>query len=156
MIDLGFSFPVAVLLTTAGELSVSSFKGRNIVIYFYPKDDTPGCTVEANDFSNLFNKFEMANTVVFGVSRDSLESHQKFCDKYKIPFPLVIDNDKQLCNAFNVLQEKTIFGKKLFDLIDRSTFVFDKEHQLVREWRNVKASGHAAEVLAYIEHHNNL
>jgi peroxiredoxin Q/BCP len=98
----------------------------------------------------LLNKFVDANALVLGVSKDSLESHQKFCEKQKIPFPLVSDQDGKLCKIFNVLTEKTIFGKKLFDMIDRSTFVFDKQHVLVKEWRKVNAAGHALEVLSFV------
>ena len=148
---LGAAFPVSSLQTNQGVLKLQNFKDKIIVLYFYPKDNTPGCTLEANEFSHLHDKFMHHNSIVLGVSKDSLESHQKFCEKQKISFPLVIDQDEKLCRIFEVIKDKTLFGKKLFGLIDRSTFIFDKQHLLAKEWRNVSAVGHAAAVLAAVQ-----
>lgn len=151
MVKLGAEFPVSSLQTNQGILRLQNFKEKIIVIYFYPKDATPGCTIEANEFSNLHSDFVKHNAIVLGVSKDSLESHERFCSKQKISFPLVVDQEGKLCRAFDVLKEKTIFGKKLFGMIERSTFIFDKRHVLAKELRNVNPVGHAREVLSFVQ-----
>jgi len=125
-------------------------KGRVIVLYFYPKDNTPGCTSESKDFRDYFNDFYAANTTIFGISRDSLTSHEKFKLKYNLPYELISDQDEQLCQLFDVLKMKSLFGKQYQGLV-RSTFVLDSEGKLLREWREVKVSGHAKEVLDYVK-----
>ena len=121
-------------------------RGQNVVIYFYPKDNTPGCTTEGQDFRDLHTKFRRQNTIVLGVSRDSLASHEKFREKQKFPFDLISDPDEALCKQFDVIQEKTLYGRKFMG-VERSTFLIDAAGKLRREWRKVKVKGHAAEVL---------
>ena len=123
---------------------------KNItIIYFYPKDDTPGCTKEAIEFSNYFEKLQKLGVTLIGVSKDSLEKHKKFKDKYNIKFHLASD-DGTLCNIFNVWVEKSMYGKKYMG-IERSTFVIDKGLKILNIWRNVKVKGHAEEVYKFIE-----
>lgn len=139
-------------LSVTGEqdLCLKDFKGENLVIYFYPKDDTPGCTTEGKDFTSLYKKFRACNTQILGVSRDSISSHEKFKKKYNYVFDLVSDPDEKLCRAFNVIKEKNNFGKKVLG-IERSTFVLDKKGTLVKEWRKVKVDGHAQKVLEFVK-----
>ena len=120
--------------------------GQNVVVYFYPKDSTPGCTTEGRDFSALHAKFRRANTVIFGVSRDSIASHEKFKAKQGFKFDLLSDPDEVLCKKFDVIHEKTLYGRKFMGVV-RSTFLIDADGKLRREWRNVKVKGHAEEVL---------
>lgn len=130
-------------------ISLSQFKGQHVVLYFYPKDSTPGCTTESKDFRDHIQAFTEANTVILGVSRDSLKSHEKFKEKHGFPFALLSDADEELCNYFQVLKDKSMFGKK-FKGIERSTFLIDKAGILRQEWRKVKVSGHVEEVLAAV------
>lgn len=125
---------------------LSQFRGKWVVLYFYPKDNTPGCTNEAHGFRDLYKQFRKAGCEIVGVSRDSSASHAKFRDKHALPFPLVADTDETWCNAFGVLGEKTLYGRKFVGVI-RSTFLVDAEGTLVEEWRNVRVPGHAAAVL---------
>ncbi len=127
-------------------VSLDDFKGTNLVIYFYPKDSTPGCTQEGLDFKELSAKFRRQNTVIFGVSRDSIASHEKFRAKQGFPFDLLSDPDEKLCKAFDVIHEKTLYGRKFMGVV-RSTFLIDNDGKLREEWRKVKVKGHAAEVL---------
>lgn len=120
--------------------------GRKLVVYFYPKDATPGCTIEAQDFRDLHPQFRRAGVDVVGVSRDSVASHEKFCAKQNLPFKLISDADETLCRAFDVIHEKNMYGKKMLGIV-RSTFLFDETGALRREWRGVKVKGHAEEVL---------
>jgi peroxiredoxin Q/BCP len=129
---------------------LSDQRGKNVVVYFYPKDDTPGCTVEGQEFRDLHPDFEQAGTVVVGVSRDSLKSHEGFKSKQGFPFELLSDTEGTLCERFGVMKQKNLYGK-LVRGIERSTFVFDKTGKLVKEWRGLKAPGHAAEVLAFVQ-----
>jgi peroxiredoxin Q/BCP len=130
----------------AGEISLAALRGKNVVLYFYPKDSTPGCTTEASDFTALLPAFAAANTVVLGISRDSLKSHEGFCAKIGIGFPLLSDPDETLCKAYAVMQEKTQYGRTYLGL-ERSTFLIDPMGILRREWRKVKVAGHAQAVL---------
>ena len=132
---------------TDGEFRLSSFKGKAIVLYFYPKDNTPGCTTEGQDFSALHPKFKKAGAVIFGVSRDSLKSHAGFKEKMGFPFELISDPDEKLCELFGVMKMKNMYGKQVRG-IERSTFLIDGDGKLRREWRGVKVPGHAEEVLA--------
>ena len=131
-------------------LCLRDFTGDNLVIYFYPKDDTPGCTAEGEDFTRLYKKFRSYNTHIFGVSRDSLSSHEKFKKKYAYCFDLISDPNEKLCRAFDVIKEKNNYGKKVMG-VERSTFVLSKKGVLVREWRKVRVPGHAQEVLDFVK-----
>ena len=121
-------------------------RGKTVVLYFYPKDNTPGCTQEGKDFTQLHDAFIAANAVVLGISRDSQAAHEKFSKKYCFPFELISDTDSQLCKLFDVLRPKNMFGK-IANMIQRSTFVIDKHGILRFEWRGVKVTGHAQQVL---------
>ena len=129
------------------DISLSALKGKNVVLYFYPKDSTPGCTTEGQDFRDRFDQFEQANTVILGVSRDSLKRHENFKAKQSFPFELLSDEDESLCQQFDVIKLKKLYGKEYMG-VDRSTFLIDSEGKLVREWRGVKVKGHVEEVLA--------
>lgn len=128
-------------------ISPADLKGSKVVIYFYPKDSTPGCTTEGLDFQANLAKFKRANTVVLGVSRDSIASHEKFRDKQGFKFDLISDADEKLCKMFDVIHEKNMYGKKVMGVV-RSTFLIDEKGVLQEEWRNVKVAGHVEEVLA--------
>lgn len=136
--------------TGGQEIRLKDLRGKNVVIYFYPKDSTPGCTTEGRDFSALHARFRRANTVILGVSRDSLASHEKFKEKQGFPFELLSDPDEKLCRKFDVIQEKTLYGRMFMGVV-RSTFLIDTEGKLRREWRNVKVKGHADEVLEAVK-----
>lgn len=144
---IGQTIPSFSLPATGGsDLSLEQLRGRKIVLYFYPKDDTPGCTLEGQDFTRLKSEFEAAGCEVLGVSRDSVGSHEKFCDKFGFTFKLLSDADEKLCNAFGVIKDKNMYGKMVRG-IERSTFVIDTEGVVRREWRKVSVQGHAEEVL---------
>lgn len=132
--------------TGGADVRLKDFRGKNVVLYFYPKDSTPGCTLEGQDFRDLHAKFRRRNTVVFGVSRDSLASHEKFKAKQKFPFELLSDPDETLCRQFDVIQEKSLYGRKFMGVV-RSTFLIDADGKLRAEWRDVKVKGHAQAVL---------
>ena len=147
-VEVGKIVPNFKAKATGGkDVELKSLRGSNVVIYFYPKDDTPGCTTESCEFGGLHKKFLGENTVVLGVSRDSLASHEKFKTKYGLPFELLSDEDEKLCDLFDVIRDKNMYGKKVRG-IERSTFLIDADGKLRREWRKVKAEGHAAEVRA--------
>jgi peroxiredoxin Q/BCP len=129
---------------------LSDQRGKNVVVYFYPKDNTPGCTVEGQEFRDLHPDFQQTDTVVVGVSRDSLKSHEGFKTAQGFPFELLSDTEGTLCERFGVMKQKNMYGK-LVRGVERSTFVFDKTGQLVKSWRGLKAPGHAAEVLAFVQ-----
>lgn len=124
-------------------------KGKTVVLYFYPKDNTPGCTLESHEFDKLLPAFKKQNALVFGVSRDSLGSHDKFITKCGFRFPLLSDAEELACGIFDVIKEKNMYGRKVMG-IERSTFVIDAQGRLAHEFRKVKAEGHAAEVLKTI------
>jgi len=128
------------------EIRLKDLRGQHVVIYFYPKDSTPGCTLEGQDFRDLHARFKRQKTVILGVSRDSILSHEKFRAKQKFPFDLLSDPDETLCRKFDVIREKTLYGRKFMG-VERSTFLIDATGKLRREWRKVKVKGHAAEVL---------
>ena len=133
--------------TSGQQVSLSALKGRQVVIYFYPKDSTPGCTTEGQDFRDQHAAFQAANTVVFGVSRDGMKSHENFKCKQAFPFELISDKDEALCQLFDVIKLKKLYGKEYLG-IDRSTFLIDAQGVLRQEWRGVKVPGHVDEVLA--------
>ena len=136
--------------TGGGMLTLSACRGQHVVLYFYPKDSTPGCTTEAQQFRDLFAQFVEAHSLVFGVSRDSLKSHENFKAKQALPFDLLADSDEALCTRFSVLKMKSMYGKQVRG-IERSTFVIDAQGVLRREWRGVKVAGHAQEVLSFLQ-----
>ncbi len=131
-------------------INCSDLKGKKLIVYFYPKDDTPGCTKEAIEFSNLKDEFKKKNVNIIGVSKDSIEKHQKFTSKYNLNLKLASDEDLKICKTFKVWVEKSMYGKKYMG-IERSTFLFNENLQLVKSWRKVKVNGHAEEVLNSID-----
>lgn len=136
--------------STAGPFKLSQWKGRPVVLYFYPKDNTPGCTTEGAQFRDLHAKFAKLNAVVVGVSRDSLKSHDNFKSKLKFPFELISDDEEKLCKQFGVIKMKNMYGRQVRG-IERSTFVIDANGKLAHEWRGVKVPGHAQEVLDFVK-----
>jgi thioredoxin-dependent peroxiredoxin len=129
---------------------LSDHRGKNVVVYFYPKDNTSGCTLEGQEFRDLYPDFAKANTVVVGVSRDSLKSHEGFRSAQGFPFELLSDKDETACELFDVMKLKNMYGKQVRG-VERSTFVFDVDGKLVKSWRGLKAPGHAAEVLGFVQ-----
>ncbi len=125
---------------------LSDYRGRNLVIYFYPKDNTPGCTTEGQDFRDRMPEFDKLNTTILGVSRDGLKAHENFRAKHEFPFHLISDKDEAVCKLFDVIKLKKLYGKEYLG-VDRSTFLIDADGKLRREWRGVKVKGHADEVL---------
>ena len=133
---------------TNGQLvQLSALKGQQVVLYFYPKDSTPGCTTEGQGFRDQYGAFQAANTQVFGVSRDGLKSHENFKCKQEFPFELISDKDEALCQLFDVIKLKKLYGKEYLG-VDRSTFLIDKNGVLRQQWRGVKVPGHVDAVLA--------
>ena len=136
--------------SSGGTFRLSALRGSTVVLYFYPKDNTPGCTTEGMQFRDLHRKFVGAGARVFGISRDSLKSHESFKAKMKFPFELLSDADEKICEQFGVMKMKSLYGRK-YRGIERSTFVIDKHGALAREWRGVKVPGHAQEVLDFVK-----
>ena len=132
--------------TSGQAVSLAGLAGRQVVLYFYPKDSTPGCTTQGQGFRDQYAAFQAANTEVIGVSRDGLKSHENFKAKYELPFPLISDADETVCNLFGVIKQKNMYGKQVRG-IERSTFLIDAHGRLVQEWRGVKVPNHANEVL---------
>lgn len=151
VITEGAAAPACSLKLADGKnTDLASFKGKkNVVLYFYPKDDTPGCTTEAKDFRDLMAEFTQADTVIIGVSKDDLASHDKFKAKYDLPFDLAADTDTSISEMFGVWAEKSMYGKTYMG-ITRATFLIDKKGVVVRVWPKVSVTGHAAEVLAAV------
>ncbi|MDQ2865389.1 MAG: peroxiredoxin [Candidatus Eremiobacteraeota bacterium] len=148
MLTQGDQIPKLDIIDDLGKtISTSDLLDKKLVLYFYPKDDTPGCTTEASEFRDLYRQFEKKDVRVVGVSRDSIESHQKFKKKYSIPFTLISDTDSKLCDAFGVITEKNMYGKKSMG-VQRSTFVIEKSGKIANAWPKVKVDGHVEEVLA--------
>jgi peroxiredoxin Q/BCP len=147
MPEIGKKTPPLTGPTGTGEpLKLAALKGQWVVLYFYPKDSTPGCTTEAQDFRDLHPQFRQRNAQIVGVSRDTTASHARFAEKQALPFPLVSDPDENWCKAFDVIHEKVLYGKRHMGVV-RSTFLIDPDGRLAREWRKVKVAGHAQEVL---------
>lgn len=146
-IEVGKTVPPFKLPATGDKVvELKSLRGKNVVVYFYPKDSTPGCTNEGCDFKAHHLKFKRCNTIVLGISRDKLTSHEKFKEKYDFPFDLLSDTEEKVCTLFEVIKEKNMYGRKVIG-IERSTFLIDKAGKLQKEWRKVKVKGHAEEVL---------
>ena len=139
-----------VQATSQKSFKLSDLKGKKFVLYFYPKDSTPGCTTEGRDFSALYGEFLKANCEIFGVSRDSLTKHENFKAKQKFPFDLISDPDEKLCKLFDVIHEKKLYGKVHMGIV-RSTFIIDEKGILKQEYRKVKVKGHAEEVLQFVK-----
>lgn len=131
-------------------LSNKDFIGKNLVIYFYPKDSTPGCTTEGQDFRDNFKIFKKLNTAILGVSRESIKSHENFKSKQLFPFELLSDPDEKVCKAFDVMKLKSMYGRQYIG-IDRSTFLINIEGKIIKEWRSVKVTGHVEEVLEAVK-----
>lgn len=149
MVKDGDKAPNFKLPTADGEISLVKLKGKAVVLYFYPKDDTSGCTLEAKDFSRLAADFRKAGAEVIGVSPDSVESHAKFHKKYDLDLQLAADIDKAVANAYAVWVEKSMYGRKYMG-VERSTFLIDKGGRIAKSWRKIKVPGHAEEVLAAV------
>lgn len=144
------SFQDFELPSTGGKtFKLSEHLGKKIVIYFYPKDSTPGCTTQGQQFRDYYADFVAANTEIFGISRDSIKSHENFKAKFEFPFELLADTEELACHLFGVIKMKKMYGKEVRG-IERSTFIIDTEGALVREWRGVKVDGHIPEVLAFV------
>jgi len=135
--------------TGNSDFSLENYRGQRVVLYFYPKDNTPGCTVESQEFNALLPAFKKLNTVIFGVSRDSLKSHESFQKKFEFKFQLLSDSEEKVCKMLDVIKEKNMYGKKVMG-IERSTFVFDENGVIIGEFRKVKPEGHAQMVLNFI------
>ena len=132
------------------QISLRDFKGKKLVVYFYPKDNTPGCTQEGQDFRDLYADFQKAGAEIVGISKDSLRSHENFIAKFDFPFALIADTEQKACDAFGAIVEKSMYGKTYMG-IDRCTWLFDKNSVLKQSWRSVKVKGHAAEVLEAVK-----
>ena len=141
--------PITCVATSNQKVEIPDNHGRNIVLYFYPKDDTPGCTIEGNDFSALNESFADQNTVIYGVSRDSIASHEKFKQKFNYKIELISDEDESLCYQFDVIKLKKLYGKEYLGIV-RSTFVINPNGEILKHWDKVKVDGHAEEVLEFI------
>lgn len=146
-LNIGDNAPDFDLPADGGKnIKLKSLNGKNVVLYFYPKDDTPGCTTEAKDFRDLIAEFTKMNTVILGVSKDGVKQHDKFKEKYCLPFDLISDENNQIIDKFGLWVEKSMYGKKYMG-IERATYIIDKTGKIVNIWRNVKVDGHAREVL---------
>lgn len=146
-VAIGQAVPDFTAPATSGQnIQLSALKGQQVILYFYPKDSTPGCTTEGQGFRDTHAQFAAANTLIFGVSRDSLKSHENFKCKQEFPFELISDKDETVCQLFDVIKLKKLYGKEYLG-VDRSTFLIDANGVLQREWRGVKVPGHVAEVL---------
>lgn len=149
-IAVGQPLPAFSAPSTAGEIDSRTLHGRPFVLYFYPKDNTPGCTTESQDFRDLYAQFQAAGCAIFGISRDSIKSHEGFIQKQSLPFALISDPDESLCTLFGVMKLKNMYGKQVRG-IERSTFLVDQQGVLAREWRGVRVPGHALEVLQAVQ-----
>jgi len=136
--------------TSGKTFQLSEYASKHLVIYFYPKDSTPGCTTQGIQFRDAYSQFQALGTEIFGISRDSLKSHENFKAKFTFPFELLSDTEELACALFGVIKMKNMYGKQVRG-IERSTFVIDKSGKLVKEWRGVKVDGHAAEVLSFVQ-----
>ena len=149
-VTVGDEVPLFESDSTGGPVSLGALRGKKVVLYFYPKDSTPGCTTETREFGDASPALQDAGAVVYGISRDSLKSHQKFKDALGIPFELITDPDEKLCAMYGVMKTKNMYGKQVRG-VERSTFVIDSDGTLAKAWRGVKVPGHVAEVLAFVK-----
>lgn len=150
-VEVGQQAPQIELLSHEGELvKLSDYVGKKVIVYFYPRDMTPGCTTQACDFRDHIEQFEAENTVIIGISTDSADRHKKFIDKYNLPFVLLVDDEHKAAEAYGVWVEKNMFGKKYMG-IERSTFLIDEQGKLLNAWHKVKVKDHVAEALAYVQ-----
>ncbi|CAM4456950.1 MAG: Putative peroxiredoxin bcp [Legionellaceae bacterium] len=149
--EIGKPLPNLILPTTfQGDLHLADFKNKKLILFFYPKDCTSGCTREAQDFRDHYSQFQQFNTVIFGISKDNINAHKKFISKENLPFDLIADTEKKLCEYFQVIKSKNMYGKTVLG-IERSTFLIDEQGILRKEWRKVKVAGHVAEVLGVVK-----
>ncbi|MBP6408920.1 MAG: thioredoxin-dependent thiol peroxidase [Fusobacteriaceae bacterium] len=144
-----FSLPAS----NGNVVSLEDFKGKNVIVYFYPKDNTPGCTTEACSFRDSFEEFQSSETIILGISKDSIKKHNGFIEKHNLPFLLLSDEDGKVCEDYGVWQLKKMMGKEYMGIV-RSTFLIDKDGNLVKEWRAVKVNGHIEEVLEFVKEMN--
>jgi len=148
---IGRVVPPLKLPATGGQIiDLKDLRGKKVVLYFYPRDNTPGCTTESQDFATSNAKFKRAGAIILGISRDSLASHEKFKAKFQFPFELLSDEDEKACKLFDVIKEKNMYGRKVLG-IERSTFLIDEKGKLRHEWRKVKVKGHVDEVLQAVK-----
>jgi peroxiredoxin Q/BCP len=147
---LGLEVPLFEAAATGGDFALAAHRGYPVILYFYPKDNTPGCTTEAMQFRDLHADYLAAGARVFGISRDSLKSHEGFKAKLGLPFELISDGDESVCRLFNVIKAKNLYGKQVMG-IERSTFLIDGRGRLAQEWRGIKADGHAQTVLLAVK-----
>ena len=149
-IDIGSKIKDIALVTTDKKTKLSQYLDKNLILYFYPRDLTPGCTTESTEFNDNLKKIKKLGWNVVGVSRDNLKSHQKFIDKYSFKFPLISDENEKVCKIFDVIKEKSLYGRKYMG-IDRSTFLVNRRLKVLHVWRNVKVKGHVEEVIETIK-----
>ena len=149
-ISVGKKVKDLVIVSSDNKKMLSDYLNKNLILYFYPRDLTPGCTTESNEFNDSLNKIKKLGWNVVGVSRDTMKSHEKFIDKYSFKFPLISDEDEKVCKMFNVIKEKSLYGRKYMG-IDRSTFLINREMEVLNVWRNVKVKGHVEEVIKFIK-----
>ena len=153
-LNIGDKAPEFTLESTSGErISLADYRGKNVVLYFYPKDDTPGCTVEACEFRDNHKQFDKADTMIFGVSPDDVKSHQKFTAKFDLSFPLLADVDKKVSEAYGVWVEKSMYGRSYMG-VARTTFVIGKDGKITKIFEKVKPEGHSGEVLGVVKAEN--
>lgn len=151
MIEINYAVPDFTLMGSDNqEHKLSQYRGKKVILYFYPRDNTPGCSTEACNFRDSNDVFINKNAIIIGISRDSLKSHTKFIEKFNLPFILLSDEKEEVCNLFNVIKEKNMYGKKVFG-IERSTFIINEEGILVKEYRKVKVKDHVSTVLKDLE-----
>lgn len=151
MIEINCAVPDFTLMGSDNqEHKLSQYRGKKVILYFYPRDNTPGCSTEACNFRDSNDVFINKNAIIIGISRDSLKSHTKFIEKFNLPFILLSDEKEEVCNLFNVIKEKNMYGKKVFG-IERSTFIINEEGILIKEYRKVKAKDHVSTVLKDLE-----
>ena len=154
--EINKKVPLLKLPGTSGlQFNLSDYKGHYLVIYFYPKDATPGCTTQGVDFRDAYKKFQALDTEIFGISRDTLKSHENFKAKFTFPFELLSDEEEKACELFGVIKMKNMYGKQVRG-IERSTFVIDPDGKLIQAWRGVKVEGHVQEVLQFIKQYNSI
>ena len=149
-ISVGKKVRDLAVISSDNKKMLSDYLNKNLILYFYPRDLTPGCTTESNEFNNNLNKIKKLGWNVVGVSRDTLKSHEKFIDKYSFKFPLISDEGEKVCKMFDVIKEKSLYGRKYMG-IDRSTFLINREMEVLNVWRNVKVKGHVEEVINFIK-----